>query len=215
MRRLLAVVTVVTFMLISFAGVSYASLYRESDAQVVYYPQFRENFFRAEREINVKNELARAIDKAEEERKAQEEKAQAQDEKTASVSEHKEAVTVSPTAKKTTTAARKTTVSSSKPKPTTSSSKPPLTRSERIALEQKKAEQILAGYIRKYPILQGVKIYVQDCPHNWEGCAYYTKGIILVDPDHTHSLEEIIAHEVKHIIDYRTDGDIDFNDYHE
>jgi|GEM_PF-3404123 len=89
-----------------------------------------------------------------------------------------------------------------------------LTREQKIALEQKKAEEILAAYIAKYPILKGVKIYVRDCPNNWQGCAYYTKGIILIDPDHTAPLERIIEHEVKHILDWRTDGDIDYNDYH-
>lgn len=90
-----------------------------------------------------------------------------------------------------------------------------LTREEKILLEQKRAEQILAYYISKYPILKGVKIYVRDCPNNWQGCAYYTKGVILIDPDHTAPLEKIIAHEVKHILDWRTDGVIDNNDYHE
>lgn len=97
---------------------------------------------------------------------------------------------------------------------TQTASKPSLTREQKIAMEQKRAEQILASYIAKYPILKGVKIYVRDCPNNWQGCAYYTKGIILVDPDHTASLEAIIAHEVKHIIDWREDHKIDYNDYH-
>lgn len=89
-----------------------------------------------------------------------------------------------------------------------------LTREQKIAVEQKKAEKILAAYIAKYPILKGVKIYIKDCPNNWQGCAYYTKGIILIDPDHTAPLEKIIAHEIKHILDWRTDRDIDYNDYH-
>lgn len=90
-----------------------------------------------------------------------------------------------------------------------------MTREEMILLKQKQAEQILAYYISKYPILKGVKVYVRDCPNNWQGCAYYTKGIILVDPDHTAPLKKIIEHEVMHIIDWRTDNKIDYNDYHE
>lgn len=90
-----------------------------------------------------------------------------------------------------------------------------LSREEIIMIKQKKAEQILAYYISKYPILKGVKVYVRDCPNNWQGCAYYTKGIILVDPDHTAPLQKIIEHEVMHIIDWRTDNKIDYNDYHE
>ncbi|MCX7832580.1 MAG: hypothetical protein N2440_06760 [Actinobacteria bacterium] len=90
-----------------------------------------------------------------------------------------------------------------------------ISREEKIAAEQRRAEQLLNAYISKYPILKGVRIYVRDCPNNWQGCAYYTKGIILIDPDHTAPLEKIVAHEIKHIIDWREDNDIDYNDYHE
>jgi hypothetical protein len=106
------------------------------------------------------------------------------------------------------------TVNTSRTRSNSTAKAPTISREERIRIEQKRAEEILAYYISRYPILQGVRIYVRDCPNNWEGCAYYTKGIILVDPDHRHSLEEIIAHEVKHIIDWREDGKIDYNDYH-
>lgn len=79
--------------------------------------------------------------------------------------------------------------------------------------EQALARRILARYIARYPILRGVQVYIRDCPNNWQGCAYYKQGIILVDPDHTAPLEKIIAHEVQHIIDWRQDSDIDNNDY--
>jgi len=91
---------------------------------------------------------------------------------------------------------------------------PSLTRAQLIAREQARAEAILASYIARYPILKGTVIYVRDCPNNWQGCAYYTKGIILIDPDHTAPLADIVAHEVRHILDWRTDHDIDYNDYH-
>jgi hypothetical protein len=80
--------------------------------------------------------------------------------------------------------------------------------------EQALARRILARYIARYPILRGVQVYIRECPNNWQGCAYYKQGIILIDPDHTASLERIIAHEVQHIIDWRQDHDIDNNDYH-
>ncbi len=91
---------------------------------------------------------------------------------------------------------------------------PTMSRDELIAAKQRKAEQILAGFINANPILAGTVVYVRDCPNNWQGCAYYTKGVILVDPDHTASLRDIIWHECLHIIDWREDGDIDNNDYH-
>lgn len=89
-----------------------------------------------------------------------------------------------------------------------------ISRAQMIAIKEQQARAILNQFISKYPILKGTQIYVRDCPNNWQGCAYYTKGVILIDPDHTAPLYTIIAHEVNHIIDYRTDGKIDYNDYH-
>ncbi len=83
-----------------------------------------------------------------------------------------------------------------------------------VSSEQARARRILAKYIARYPILKGTQIYVRQCPYNWQGCAYYKKGVILIDPDHTAPLEKIIAHEVRHIIDWREDHKIDYNDYH-
>lgn len=100
-------------------------------------------------------------------------------------------------------------VTSYTPKKTTK-----LSKAQMIAIKERQARVILNKFISKYPILKGTQIYVRDCPNNWQGCAYYTKGVILIDPDHTAPLYTIIAHEVNHIIDYRTDGKIDYNDYH-
>ncbi len=106
-------------------------------------------------------------------------------------------------------------VKSTSTKSTSSSKKSTTTRksSRSSVSEQALARNILARYIARYPILKGVQVYVRECPNNWQGCAYYKQGIILVDPDHTAPLERIIAHEVQHIIDWRQDNDIDNNDY--
>lgn len=82
-------------------------------------------------------------------------------------------------------------------------------------LKQIRAEQILISLIAKNPILQGATVIVKDCPYNWQGCTYYKTGEIWIDPDHTAPLEKIMIHEVNHIIDWRSDGDIDNNDYHQ
>jgi hypothetical protein len=84
-----------------------------------------------------------------------------------------------------------------------------------VQSEQARAEQILASLIAKNPILQGTTVYVRDCPHNWQGCTYYESAVIWIDPDHAAPLEKIMVHECNHIIDWRSDGDIDNNDYHE
>lgn len=81
--------------------------------------------------------------------------------------------------------------------------------------EQAHAEQILDSLIAKNPLLQGATVYIRQCPHNWQACVYYKTAVIWVDPDHKASLEKIMAHESDHIIDWRTDGDIDNNDYYE
>ncbi len=82
--------------------------------------------------------------------------------------------------------------------------------------KQAQAEKILASYIAKYPILEGVTIKVQ-VPTNpkWQGCTYYAIGLIIINPNHVASLEKIIWHECEHIIDWKEDGDIDHNDYWE
>ncbi|MDI6799325.1 MAG: hypothetical protein QMD53_01350 [Actinomycetota bacterium] len=77
------------------------------------------------------------------------------------------------------------------------------------------AQTLLNAEIAKNPILVGATIKIQECPNNWQACAWYKRGEIWIDPDHTAPLERIISHEVAHIIDWREDGDIDNNDYHE
>lgn len=211
-RRILLVVVLLSaaVVTVSYAASGYESNQNENLQK---YPVFRQSYFAAP---DAKDLSSSEIQKA---LIAVKQKTQT------TVKERKENSTVkiagtTSTHKKTTTikVSTSTKVSSSqknavtyKPAPKKT---PVISREEKIRIEQNKAEAILASYIKKYPILEGVKIYVKDCPNNWEGCAYYTKGIILIDPDHKHSLEEIIAHEVRHIIDWRSDGKIDYNDYH-
>lgn len=101
-------------------------------------------------------------------------------------------------------------------KTTTTKTQTTTTAKVDIAAKQAQAEKILASYIAKYPILEGVTIKVQ-VPTNpkWQGCTYYAIGLIIINPNHVASLEKIIRHECEHIIDWREDGDIDHNDYWE
>jgi len=84
-----------------------------------------------------------------------------------------------------------------------------------IAMKQAQANRILASLIAKYPILQGSTVHIRPCPNGWQGCCWYKRGEIWVDPNHRASLSDIIQHECMHIIDWREDGDIDHNDYWE
>lgn len=78
--------------------------------------------------------------------------------------------------------------------------------------EQEQANAILAGIIAQYPILAGTVVYIQQTPNGWEGAAYYKSGVILVNPNHTYPLYDIIYHEAMHVLDWREDGKIDNND---
>jgi hypothetical protein len=74
------------------------------------------------------------------------------------------------------------------------------------------ARHLLDLQVLRNPILKGTSIFIKDCPNNWQGCAFYELGIIWIDPDHKAPLEEIVVHECNHIIDWREDGDIDYDD---
>ncbi len=71
---------------------------------------------------------------------------------------------------------------------------------------------ILSSIIAQYPILEGTVVYFQETPNGWEGCAYVRSGTILVNPNHTYPLYDIIYHEAMHILDWRQDNDIDNDD---
>lgn len=74
-----------------------------------------------------------------------------------------------------------------------------------------RAQAILAGYIARYPILQGATVTFGDA-HGYQAICYYKSGRIVVSPTHTASLEKILAHEVWHIIDWRDNGTIDWGE---
>ncbi len=84
----------------------------------------------------------------------------------------------------------------------------PVTASKTSKLAQARA--ILAGLIRKYPILRGTTVEFGPTPNNAQAVAYYTSGEIVINPNHRASLERIITHEVWHIIDWRDNGRIDW-----
>ncbi len=73
----------------------------------------------------------------------------------------------------------------------------------------------MRSLIAQNPLLAGATVQIRECPHNWQGCVYYKSGEIWIDPDHKASLQKILSHECEHIVDWRSDGDIDNNDYHQ
>ena len=74
-----------------------------------------------------------------------------------------------------------------------------------------RARSILAGYVARYPILQGSTVSFGDA-RGYQAICYYKSGRIVISPSHTVSLERILAHEVWHIIDWRDNGRIDWGE---
>lgn len=74
-----------------------------------------------------------------------------------------------------------------------------------------RARSILAGYISRYPILQGSTVSFGDA-RGYQAICYYKSGRIVISRSHTVSLERILAHEVWHIIDWRDNGRIDWGE---
>lgn len=219
---LLVVVFVITFMMASssFARMLSSEINSGVDLEELRISQrveARSSYFKPNKNIDSGGELVKAIRQAEKREKEEKEKAQklaAKKQKQETANKQSKSNINSRRVNSEESPKNKSEVSSqpSKNNSNKSSAKP---KPKSSISEQQKAQNLLTYYIKKYPILKGVSIYIKDCPNNWQGCAYYTKGVILIDPDHTSPLETIIAHEINHIIDYRTDGKIDNNDYHE
>jgi len=75
-----------------------------------------------------------------------------------------------------------------------------------------RARAILASRIAMYPILKGATVEFGDTKGNPQGICYYKSGRIVINPNHTRSLETIIDHEIWHIIDWRDNGRIDWGE---
>lgn len=225
-KTALAVLTLVSFLVVTVGG--YANTLSKVKPDSIHTSfsskTFKEEYFKTPPETEI-TEIEAAIILASERKELEERQAiEAQKVLDAQKAKQKEMASLNIKAKKETKRPINQTI---KPKTvsaglkstsnnvTVQNNTPQLSREELIRLKQAQAEEILAKHIMKNPLLQGVVIYVRDCPNNWQGCAYYTKGVILVDPDHTAPLATIIAHEVEHIIDWRSDGKIDHNDYYE
>ncbi len=74
------------------------------------------------------------------------------------------------------------------------------------------ARAILARYVSTYPILQGTTVEFGDSRGNPQAIVYYKSARIIINPNHTVSLERIIAHEIWHIIDWRDNGQINWGE---
>jgi len=75
-----------------------------------------------------------------------------------------------------------------------------------------RATQLLAEHAAVYRHLDGVTIHEGPTPQGEQAVSYYTDGEIVISPDHTATLEDIVAHEIWHVIDWRDNGRMDWGE---
>lgn len=177
-----------------------------------------ENVNSAKSAIKVAKQQVEEKIKQEEEAKKKAEEAKLKKQETPALSKEKIATT-SVTPKVANTQAKSTTTTKTKtsaPATTTTTKTEPAPAKVDIAAKQAQAQSILNSYMAQYPILKDctIKVKVPSNP-KWQGCTYYALGLIIINPNHTASLQKIIWHECEHIIDWREDQDIDHDDYWE
>ena len=115
-----------------------------------------------------------------------------------------------PVAATTTRTVRTAGTASTTTKNTGSTSAPPAQKSSGDTLST--AQAILASRIAMYPILQGATVQIGDTRGNPQGICYYKSARIVINANHTVSLERIINHEIWHIIYWRDNGSIDWGE---
>jgi len=75
-----------------------------------------------------------------------------------------------------------------------------------------RAAEVLEGLAAEYRDLDGVTVVMGETPKGEEAVSYYTVGEIVIDRDHTVSIEKILAHEIWHVIDWRDNGRLDWGE---
>lgn len=78
--------------------------------------------------------------------------------------------------------------------------------------EDERARELLGNLSDIYRHLDGVTVTFAKTPKGEEAVAYYTDGEIVISTEHTVSIDEILAHEVWHVIDYRDNGQLDWGE---
>lgn len=79
--------------------------------------------------------------------------------------------------------------------------------------QQAAADAALARLKAEYPrYLSGVTVSIGATPNGYQAVCYYREGRIVVKPDHTASMEDILSHEIWHVIDWRDNGCIDWRE---
>lgn len=74
------------------------------------------------------------------------------------------------------------------------------------------AREILDELREKFVHLDGVTVSLGATPAGTQAVAYYRQGRIVISPTRSAAIEDILAHEVWHIIDWRDNGRIDWGE---
>ena len=74
------------------------------------------------------------------------------------------------------------------------------------------AQRVLAALADTYDHLEGVTVEFGHTPHGEQAVAYYTSGRIVIGPERSASIEQILEHEIWHIIDWRDNGRLDWGE---
>jgi hypothetical protein len=75
-----------------------------------------------------------------------------------------------------------------------------------------RANEVLDGLKARYRGLDGVRVVLGETPRGEQAVAYYTEGRIVISRSHSVTIDKILAHEIWHIIDWRDNGQLDWNE---
>lgn len=74
------------------------------------------------------------------------------------------------------------------------------------------ARAIVARYAATYKYVAGTTVEIGNTQGNGQAIVYYKSKRIIINANHTRSLESIIAHEIWHIIDWHHDNQINWGE---
>jgi hypothetical protein len=96
--------------------------------------------------------------------------------------------------------------------PAAASASGPIPDARDLEQDRMRADRFLARLKTDHRYLDGVTVVFGDTPKGEQAVAYYTQARIVVNPVHAASVEDILAHEVWHVIDWRDNGRLDWGE---
>lgn len=74
------------------------------------------------------------------------------------------------------------------------------------------AQKTLQNLKGAWRYLDGATVEIGQTPPGKQAVAYYQQGRIVISPEHTGSINTILAHEMWHVIDYAQDRSLDWGE---